>query len=433
MVQLYPDNKYILSSRPFSDFRSYTVFSTCELEPFTERQALEFVDRVRLKPDEPLRRKLFKKELEENLFQTHREYATNPLLLTIMLTTYSNIGKVPKIRSDFYKSAFETLSEKHDAMKVGYSRIYKTGMIPSEFVKVFEEFGAMTYVDEKYSMTEEEFDKYFNQLNSINFMDDEVYADDFLYDAVISLCIMYRDNRKISFIHRSFQEYFSALFMSKSSDETFYKLIDFFNERYENSSDYTFEILNELVPIKVERLMILPYLRDLFPKVDLVSCNKRFDYESFWYFVKKVHPFLYFSCGEVRNKYDNASPVFLYNYILKKNSIEFKYIELPFNYDYTVDFGDEQYYSYEGKGPLSSGELAGIDFYMNDIENYKCGANCYTKIENILNSDTGIKEELENERSVLRHEYRDVLQVYRELKHKHNKRESSRFEKLFGV
>ncbi|MBR2086609.1 MAG: NACHT domain-containing protein, partial [Oscillospiraceae bacterium] len=132
MAQKYPKNTFIMSSRPISNFIALEKFTVYELAPFTKEQALEMIDKAVYCPETPEVKVNFRKQLDETLFKDHQDFAENPLLLTIMLMTFERYARIPAKRYVFYREAFDTLVEKHDATKVGYSRLYQTHMFPEE-------------------------------------------------------------------------------------------------------------------------------------------------------------------------------------------------------------------------------------------------------------------------------------------------------------
>ena len=114
-VDAYPDNMYIISSRPFISFASYARFTILHLQPFNKSQALKLVDNIDFREDEPVIKQKFRRELDTKLFYSHKEFAENPLLLTIMLMTFEQFAEVPSKMHIFYREAFVALSQKHDA------------------------------------------------------------------------------------------------------------------------------------------------------------------------------------------------------------------------------------------------------------------------------------------------------------------------------
>lgn len=115
----YSDNYYILSSRPYSDFvefQRFTIYTLCNL---TKSQAVSLIKKIDFDADI---KSQFVVALEDNLYDQHRSFASNPLLLNIMLLTFDNYAEIPEKLHLFYSNAFETLYSKHDATKAGYRR-----------------------------------------------------------------------------------------------------------------------------------------------------------------------------------------------------------------------------------------------------------------------------------------------------------------------
>lgn len=267
-MRKYPNNFYVLSSRPFDfdNISAFRRFLLTELEPFTKEQSLQLIDKLEFRPDEPSIKQKFAKQLDENLYTTHREFASNPLLLTIMLMTFEQFAEVPSKMHVFYREAYATLSQKHDASKGAYKRALKTGLSADRFADYFAEFCARTYSDEKYEMTRDEIVDYFNKLNTRKKSDDpEFDADDFIYDLHHNLCLLYHESGKYHFTHRSFQEYFCALYFSRQKDKALERIGESFEKRSMLSfSDKTFHMLYDMIPEKVEEYVFLPYLKKLF-------------------------------------------------------------------------------------------------------------------------------------------------------------------------
>lgn len=84
-----------------------------------------------------------------------------------------------------------------------------------------------------------------------------------------NLCLMYYESGKYHFTHRSFQEYFCALYFSKQKDRTLEGIGDFFdNLRSRNYGDKTFSMLYDMIPYKIEEYVFIPYLQKLFHECD---------------------------------------------------------------------------------------------------------------------------------------------------------------------
>ena len=83
---------------------------------------------------------------------------------------------------------------------------------------------------------------------------------------MINLCLLYFENNEYQFIHRSFQEYFTALYFSHKPDEYMQHLIQYFNDQnHRGESDMVFEMLYNMIPEKIEEYLFLPYLNSVLP------------------------------------------------------------------------------------------------------------------------------------------------------------------------
>ena len=303
----YPSNCFVISSRPYQSFISYSRFSVLRLQPFSKTQALELIDNLEFRPDDPSIKEKFSAELDKTLFLTHRAFTQNPLLLTIMLMTFERFAEIPSKMHIFYREAFMALSVTHDASKGAYKRALKTGLSVDSFADCFAEICFRSYREEKFDLSEAEFEKYFCELG---FADKKVRAQDFLFDLCSNMCLMYQESGRYHFTHRSFQEYFCAWFFSKQKDKFISKLGDFFEKRRNRMyGDQTFNMLCDLIPEKVEEFIFIPYLESLFDK-----CDRG---DGYWEFLKMIYPCFYYKVGEVPDSIDNSPKSFLFDYLLR--------------------------------------------------------------------------------------------------------------------
>lgn len=248
----YKENMFVISSRPTGSFISFHRFTVLDLSPFNKEQALELIDKLDFRPDEPVIKARFREELDNSLYYSHKEFTQNPLLLTIMLMTYEQFAEIPSKMHIFYREAYVALSQKHDASKGAYKRILKTGMTADRFAEYFAEFCARSYRDEKFEFTDVQFEKYFNDLRERQKGPAGVTAADFRDDLVENMCLMFYESGKYHFTHRSFQEYFCALYFSKQKDKTLGAIGNFFeNKRSRNYTDKTFNMLYDMIPEKI--------------------------------------------------------------------------------------------------------------------------------------------------------------------------------------
>ena len=188
------------------------------LRPFTKPQALELIKR--LDYDEVAKAKFYK-QLDESLYNLHKDFTENPLLLTIMLMTFDTFADIPSQIHHFYHKAYETMAQKHDAVKDGiYKRVMRSNLTPERFEEYLAEFCAVSYTEEQYAMTEAQAAEYLTTVKDhiAKPVEENLRIADFMDDLINGLCLMYESDGTYYFTHWSFQEYFTALFMSKQLD-----------------------------------------------------------------------------------------------------------------------------------------------------------------------------------------------------------------------
>ena len=269
IVDKYPDNMYVVTSRPTESFVAFHRFTKMNMCPFTKDQAMMLLDRLEFRPERPQIKEHFIKEVDDVLYSFCKSFCENPLLLTIMLMTYEEFADLPTIMCSFHRQAYETMIRCHDETKGAFERILKTGLSAVQFVDFFTEFCARTYCDGKNEITEFEFYDYFNNLNERNKVPDSIVAPDFIYDVEYNLCLMNFVNGKYRFAHSSYQEYFCALYFAKQKEKHLGSVGKLFeNKKTRTATDVTFDMLYKMIPEKIDKYVIKPYLERLFKQCE---------------------------------------------------------------------------------------------------------------------------------------------------------------------
>ncbi len=270
----HPDNLIVVTSRPTSTFVQMGFFQLFSIEPFTKEQAIALIDKLDFHDKEV--KEAFKVDLDQKLYDSHKEFAGNPLLLTIMLMTYDSYGDVPAKRHIFYRKAYEVMARLHDTTKGTYVRPMHTKLEPDEFAEYFAEFCARTYRDGVLEFTKKEFCSYMDKViakkakcSNVPAASNDVSGKNFLLDLTDNLCIFYQEGERYYFIHRSFQEYFCAAFFSEQMDDKLGTIGDFFETQQDRAvGDITFDMLYNMIPNKIDRYVLLPHLQQLWKHYD---------------------------------------------------------------------------------------------------------------------------------------------------------------------
>lgn len=256
----YGENNYIISSRPTDHFIGWNDFVETESLKLTKQQALELVSKIEF--DENVKNNFYK-ELDENLFERYRSFASNPLLLTMMLLTYDSRASIPAKLNDFYEQAFATLFSMHDATKDTFVRDIRSKLGYEDFKLIFSYICFKSYFASEFEFREHRIREYIKKaqekFSSISFSEDG-----YLEDLIISVCMLVKDGIIYKFAHRSFQEYFAAWYTCKLTDNIQERLLtSWIKEKDSVLGDSYFSMLYDLQSEKVNKIIICPGLKKI--------------------------------------------------------------------------------------------------------------------------------------------------------------------------
>ncbi len=330
------ENIIVMSSRPVEGSKP-RHFITLYILPFKKLQSLELIDKLSTLANEKHIGEGLKKEIEKTLEITHKSYIENPLLLTLMLRIYEEYAMIPKEKYAFYHKAYEVLSHQHDARKEGggYVREYKTGLSPSEFANVFKRFCAYSMILEgKTFFYELDFQEYFDLVKNKSDVGFGFTLEDFIHDATVSTGLMYHNLDRYEFIHRSMQEFFCAWYLSQQEDSLLYTLAMQLQSYGKGLVQEIFEMLDEMIPLKMEKYVYLPYLSDLF------TGDKEHLHDNYKDFLCRLYNDIRYHHSEVDMAFEIEPSEAIYDLYMKSihNQIIDIYLGLP-EYD---EFEEEE-------------------------------------------------------------------------------------------
>jgi len=260
----FQDLWMFVSSRPAETFASWEKFFVFSIQPFTEKQVELLIANIAY--DEEIKA-LFRKKLSEGLYKTHKEFLTNPLLTIMMLITLEQFAEVPAKIHLFYEYAFEALFGRHDVTKGGFQRKRHTALALDDFKRLFAYFCMITYMREIYTFSANLVLELIQQ--SITSSQINVDKDSFRNDLTESTCMLVLDGLDYTFSHRSFQEYFTAYFLSRVKVDEFENALPRLLQR--GGFDSVLKMVSEMSKEKFEEAWALPALDRL------CSVVKKFD------------------------------------------------------------------------------------------------------------------------------------------------------------
>ncbi len=281
----FPNNYYVVSSRPNKDFQGWSNFKELELLPFSMEQSKDF---IRLTPFDVKIQQDFIDILEERISKKYESFISNPLLLSIMILTFARCGEFPIHRHEFYDRAFECLHHEHDSSKGGaYRREHVSRLSYSEYKSKFKSFCFITYFKNQISFSKDELIK---NMQDVAKQTKEFDIEGYLGDLENNLCMIYYEGNQYHFSHRSFQEFFTASYLEDLEE---YKIENFLNLLFKSGKSLFFKddilvFLHEKNSLKTEKYFIKPILEKIL-HVEIADKEERFKK-----FMEDIHYELYY-------------------------------------------------------------------------------------------------------------------------------------------
>ncbi|KNH29182.1 hypothetical protein ACS77_04645 [Pseudomonas syringae] len=322
----YPECPLILSSRPDDVFNGLNEFNVFRIMPLSLESASDLI--AKLPFDEDVKTK-FQKDLAESLFERHNSFLSNPLLLSIMLLTYGENAEIPSKQSIFYNQAYEALFQRHDANKGAYTRVRLTNLDIQDFARVFSLFSVQTFQKRLFKMSRSDCLAFIDK--SRDSLKKDFKAQDYLGDLLSAACLLIEDGLDVAFSHRSFQEYFVALYLSTAAPEIQEKLIKLYWDNM--SSDSVLSLLYEINPELVERVLLVPELEQFFSLIGVrnkVGITHAARYLKMSFLEFNVDPSIFHATPiKPTKKYSRLDKIgrFVREYVFKQEDVSGEYVD----------------------------------------------------------------------------------------------------------
>lgn len=242
-IEAYPDNRYMITSRPeytLNSFPSFDIFSIKDLEV---SEAYNLIKKYDNNGERSMR---LIERLSDNSISEVRDFLKNPLLTTLLYRAYEHKNHIPIKKHFFYRQVYDALYEWHDLTKDGYcSRQKKSGLDIDGFHKILRAIGFCSLIDGKIGGGKDDVIKWIKTAQQY-FPELKFAESGFLDDMVRAVPIFRKDGEDYYWAHKSLAEYFAACFLSMDLKDDQARVCDYFYSdglnKYKNFLDLLYDI-----------------------------------------------------------------------------------------------------------------------------------------------------------------------------------------------
>jgi hypothetical protein len=221
-IDRYSNNKFIITSRPGANiellprFNNYLVNSldTAEVKIFVDMQ----LKTLKATGYEELRDRVYQVIDRNNL--PFKAYLKNPLLLSMFLLYFENYPEIPETRSKFYENVFEALRIRHNSLsKFGWAHERKSVLSEPDLEKIIKIFSFITFFNGEFAFEIQELKARLHAV-LVQIGLQQIDCEKLVNDLEVAIPILHKDGLEFKYPHRSLQEYFAAVFLSRLDERS---------------------------------------------------------------------------------------------------------------------------------------------------------------------------------------------------------------------
>ena len=242
---------------------SWQNFYTFTVKTLDKKQVLELISKIDY--DDEIKKR-FRREVNRQLYASHASFLSSPLLASIMLLTYEQFAEIPTKMHIFYEQAFGVLFRRHDAQKAQFIRKTYANLPIDDFRNFFSAFCASSYLKERFSFLDDEIRELIR--SALQFTGISPNIDDVVKDLCECVCMLQRDGIHTIFVHRSFQEYFCAVFIAAYNGPQLCPMLEKISNR---DKDQVIPMLFEMARDKVDLEWVIPQIDKLLADTDTID------------------------------------------------------------------------------------------------------------------------------------------------------------------
>ncbi|WP_172592388.1 NACHT domain-containing protein [Nitrosomonas supralitoralis] len=255
IAKTYKNLRIVVSSRPDAGLGASVYFKTFKIKFLSKDIQEKFLKHLFGNEEES---RPIEEVLKENEFLS--DVTRTPLLLTLFAITYKARQFKPDSISEFYSIIFPTMLYRHDRMKLGFERERRSKLSDYQIQRIFETLCFLSLKAGKIRFNTLDFKNYLNKSTEHERIKENL-EDELIDDITLITALIIEDGYdNYSYVHKSIQEYFSSVFISRLTDDRKFEFYDHLVSSYSEYEKWK-NVINFLSTIDVynyQRYFLLP-------------------------------------------------------------------------------------------------------------------------------------------------------------------------------
>ncbi|MDQ1089434.1 NACHT domain-containing NTPase [Siphonobacter sp. SORGH_AS_1065] len=212
----YSNNLFLISSRNEPALATFSGFEHFFIRPLKKNEAFSLLRKYNQNGE--LSGQLIKKV--EEVYGSIKEFLVNPLLVSLLYTSYEFKNTIPLKKHVFYRQVYDALYENHDLTKEGAFQRTKHchNLDIEDFHKILRYIGFISLKNNTIEFTRDEIIPLLTKAKEYH-KDLKFRESDFLNDLTSAVPLFIIDGFYFKWAHKSLQEYFAAQFVFTDAGE----------------------------------------------------------------------------------------------------------------------------------------------------------------------------------------------------------------------